>query len=213
MDHAFAEHLLGRSEERGLLVIANAQPRGFTLIELMVALAIVAILMLIGMPSFTTFLRNSEIRSTAESLINGLRAASTEATRQNTRIAFTLAGATNAGWTINPINDPIADTNCTDLGPAIQQYASKEAGRSSKVTITPAGTLAVCFTGIGRVWNQGVAPINHIQQIDITSVVAGDARPLRIIIDDPRPGAKSGLRMCDPDPALAALIPPDPRAC
>ena len=61
--------------------------RGFTLIELMVALAIAALLLLLGMPSFTTFLRNSEIRSTAESLVNGLRAASAEAARQNKRVA------------------------------------------------------------------------------------------------------------------------------
>ena len=58
-------------------------------------------------------------------------------------------------------------------------------------------------------------PNNHIRLIDITSIVAGEARPLRIIVDDPAadPTKPRGLRMCDPDPALAALSPPDPRAC
>ena len=67
----------------------NAQ--GFTLIELMVALAIAALLLLLGMPSFTTFLRNSEIRSTSESIINGLRAATTEAANRNQTVTFELA--------------------------------------------------------------------------------------------------------------------------
>jgi hypothetical protein len=61
-----------------------------------------------------------------------------------------------------------------------------------------------------------VDPDNHIRQIDIDSIVAGEARPLRIIVDDPNPpvaGRPRGLRLCDPDPALAALVPPDPRAC
>ena len=45
---------------------------------------------------------------------------------------------------------------------------------------------------------------------------AGGGRPLRIIVDDPAPADPAkprGLRMCDPDPALAALYAPDPRAC
>jgi len=183
--------------------------QGFTLIELMVGLAIFALLMLLGMPAFTTFLRNSEIRSNAESLINGLRTASAEATRQNARVVFTLAGG---GWSINQANDPA----CTDLvQPPIQQYSTSEAGKSTKITVTPGGKTAVCFTGLGRIVNQGTAG-DHIQQIDVESIVTGEARSLRIIVDDVAaadPAKPRGLRMCDPDPALAALSPPDPRAC
>ena len=40
-----------------------------------------ALLLLLGLPSFTTFMRNSELRSTSESILNGLRAAITEAIR------------------------------------------------------------------------------------------------------------------------------------
>ena len=191
---------------------ARATPRGFTLIELMLALAILAMLLLLGMPSFTTFLRNSEIRSTAESIINGLRAASAEAARQNTRVRFTLAGAGDASWAINRVD---RDTNAL-VQPPIQQYASREAGANSRVTTTPADRVTVTFTGLGRVENQGVLPSDHVQMIDIDSIVSGQARPLRIIIDDPNPPDATrprGLRLCDPDPALAALSPPDPRAC
>jgi type IV fimbrial biogenesis protein FimT len=46
------------------------------MIELMVAIAIGALLIFLAAPSFTTFLRNSEIRSTSESIVNGLRARS-----------------------------------------------------------------------------------------------------------------------------------------
>jgi type IV fimbrial biogenesis protein FimT len=188
--------------------------RGFTLIELMAALAILALLFLLGMPSFITFLRNSEIRSTSESIINGLRTASAEATRRNSRVAFTLGPG--ASWRINAINDPQTDTDCTDLGPVIQQFDSKEAGKSAAVTVIPAAKPAVCFTGLGRVWKQGTAN-DHVQQIDIGPSVAGaEGRPLRIIVDDAAPADPTkprGLRMCDPDPALTSLSPPDPRAC
>lgn len=191
---------------------ARAQSRGFTLIELMMALALLALLLLLGVPSFTTFLRNSEIRSTAESLVNGLRAASAEAANRNAHVAFTLAGPGDAGWAINVVKDRATG----ELEqPPIQQYSRKEAGHSSKVTVTPLNKVQVVFTGLGRVHNQGVAD-DHLQQIDIDSIVAGEARPLRIIVDDPDlkdPAKPRGLRMCDPSPAIAALVPPDPRAC
>lgn len=193
-------------------MIGGAMARGFTMIELLVGLALLALLLTFGVPSFTTFLRNSEIRSTAESLINGLRAASTEAANRNTRVAFTLAGASDAGWAINVVKDPATK----ELEqPPIQAYSRKEAGASTRITVTPAGKLQVTFTGLGRVENQGT-PDDHLQQIDIDSVVSGEARPLRIIVDDPNPADPAkprGLRLCDPDPKLAALTPPDPRAC
>jgi type IV fimbrial biogenesis protein FimT len=206
--------VLGEPEERGLLnMTVRWKPRGFTLIELLVGLTIFALLLLIGLPSFKTYLRNSEVRSTAESIINGLRAASAEAANRNTRVAFTLAGGGDPSWAINVVKDP--DTKELEQ-PPIQAYTGKEAGRSTTVTVTPADRLQVTFTGLGRVDIDPADPDNHIRQIDIDSIVSGEARPLRIIVDDPNPVDPSkprGLRMCDPDPALAKLDPPDPRAC
>lgn len=177
----------------------QARLRGFTLIELMVALAIAALLLLFGMPSFTTFVRNSEIRSTAESLINGLRVASTQAANLNRPVRFSLRGGAGASWTGWDITYVDEDGN-TQM---VQQYSRKEAGSSTKVD--SGGQFSVSFSGVGRVVDQGI--LNHIQQIDIDSVVSGEARPLRIIVDD----LTRGLRMCDP--GVAAVIPPDPRAC
>ena len=193
--------------------MAAAQYRGFTLIELMTALAILALLFLLGMPSFITFLRNSEIRSTSESIINGLRTASAEATRRNSRVAFTFTG-TGASWQIKAINDPVADTNCTDFAPdVIQQFATEETRSRAKVTVTPAAKTSVCFTGLGRVFNQGTD--DHIRQIDIESVAGGEGRPLRIIVDDPAPTDPTkprGLRLCDPDSALKLVVAPRPES-
>jgi len=184
--------------------------RGFTIIELMVAIAIAALLMLLAGPSFTTFLRNSEIRSTSESIVNGLRAATAEAARRNKNVTFELASGTNADWRFWVLDEDDVTQK------TLQSYAKEEAGRNSKIAVTPAGQLKVVFNGLGRVEIDPLSPNDHIRQIDITSVVAGEARPLRIIVDDPNPpaaGKPRGLRLCDPDPALAALVPPDPRAC
>ena len=91
---------------------------------------------------------------------------------------------------------------------------SKEAGTNDEGDDDARRQAPVTFNGLGRIENQGTA--DHLQQIDIASIVSGEARPLRIIVDDPSPptaGKPRGLRMCDPDPALSNLTPPDPRAC
>jgi type IV fimbrial biogenesis protein FimT len=189
---------------------ARAKRHGFTLIELLVALAVLALLLTFGVPSFTTFLRNSEIRSTAESVINGLRAAATEAANRNGKVTFELGSATGADWKVWVYDDDGVTKK------TVQAFAKKETGSSTQIALTPVGQLSVTFNSLGRVDVDPANPDNHIRQIDISSVVSGEARPLRIIVDDPNPpaaGKPRGIRLCDPDPALAALVPPDPRAC
>jgi prepilin-type N-terminal cleavage/methylation domain-containing protein len=195
--------------------VATPNCRGFTLIELMAGLAILALY------SCSACLRSSRSCATARSARRPSRSSTACARRAprrralNSRVAFRFTG-TGASWEIKAISDPATDTDCTTFAAdVIQRFASEEA-HSAKVTLTPADKAAVCFTGLGRVWKQGTAS-DHIQLIDIEPAVAGaEGRKLRIIVDDVGavdPTKPRGLRMCDPDPALALLTPPDPRAC
>jgi len=178
---------------------------GFTILELMVAVAIAALLLTLGLPSFTTFLRNSEIRSTAESISNGLRTARAEATRLNKTVSFTFTGTGgDTSWAINEFNP----TTLALVQPPLQRFAKSEAGRNATVTPTPANAVSVTFNGLGRVVSPSPIATPNLQQINVSSVVAGEARTLRVYVDDGR-----GIRICDPDPAIAALVPADPRAC
>lgn len=178
---------------------------GFTLIEMMIGLAITVLLLLQGVPSFTAFLRNSEIRSTAESIANGVRAARTEATRRNLPVTFTFTtGSSDPSWAINQFDTATAKL----VQPPIQQYAKLEAGKSAVVTSAPANANSITFNGLGRVMTPSPLGTPNLQQIDVASKVAGEARTLRVYVDDVR-----GIRMCDPDPALKAAAPTDARAC
>jgi len=178
--------------------------RGFTLLELVVALTITGMLLMLGMPSFTTFLRNSEVRSTAESISNGLRAARSEATRLNRPVSFTLAAGTDASWAINIFN-PVTGAL---IQPPIQQYSRFEVGKSAQVARLPGNAVAITFNGLGRIISPSPIATPNLQRVDVNSVTNGEARTLRIYADDIH-----GVRMCDPDPALKALTPPDARAC
>ena len=167
---------------------------GFTVIEMAIGLTIVALLTMLGLPSFTTFLRNSEIRSTTESIANGLRVAQSEAVRRNTLVSFTLAGGTSPGWTVKQVSD----------NKVVQAYSQQEGGVHVSVASQPAAANSVAFNRLGRVVPVAVGT-NTIQQLTVSSSITTDARTLRIYVD-----GLHGIRTCDPSPLLAAS---DPRAC
>jgi type IV fimbrial biogenesis protein FimT len=70
--------------------------RGFTLIELMVTVALIAILSMVAAPSFVTFQRNSELTSFTNSMIGAVNAARGEAMKRG-RYAM-LTPTDNADW-------------------------------------------------------------------------------------------------------------------
>ena len=77
----------------------RAQP-GFTLLELMVVLAIAGLLMAIGIPSMRDFVRNSRITSAANDVMAGLHFTRSEAIKR--RMPVTLCTSTSAVTDPNP---------------------------------------------------------------------------------------------------------------
>lgn len=76
-----------------------AAQRGFSLIELMYTLAVAALLLGVGIPAFTTTLRNASMTASTNSIVTALHAARSEAIKQRARITVcpaALAGANPA---------------------------------------------------------------------------------------------------------------------
>ncbi|MFL6565641.1 MAG: GspH/FimT family protein, partial [Burkholderiales bacterium] len=74
--------------------------RGFTLVELVVVLAVLALLLFVAVPSFASFLQNQQIRVAGDAIVNGLQVARAEAIRRNLSVQVAV-NVPATGWTVS----------------------------------------------------------------------------------------------------------------
>ncbi len=188
--------MLDHQEDRRLLMrVSNQKPRGFTLIELMITLVILAVLTVLGIPAFYEMINNMQVRAAAESILDGLQIARAEAVRRNVYTQFVLNADT--GWAINEISPPTA---CGGVVAVIQTRSGGEGSKNATVSMVPAGANTITFTPMSRATNAcTVTAVDttkpHWIQFNIGSTVLDSTqeRPLEIRIT-----ANGGIRMCSP---------------
>ncbi len=150
---------------------------GFSLIEVGVSMAVLAVLLTLAVPSFRSWIMNAQLRTTADSLSSGLQLARSEAVRRNAQSTLTLDGTT---WTVAVGGAPV-QTNPGDGSGKTQISASQN---------------ALTFDGVG--W------VTPLPATDITfdisnpsggvcATAGGPMRCMRIAVS-----AGGQIRMCDP---------------
>lgn len=194
-----------------------AHQRGVSLIELIVGMTIVAILLVMGVPTFSLWIQNTQNRTAAESIQNGLQLARVEAIRRNANVRFNLSDATGlVTWDVgcvtvtqdcpSNIQRKIAIDGTVNARVGISRSAPPAAVPANQYsTAIAAGTglaAGVTFGGTGRIPTTQIG--TDITRIDITNAVASTSRRLVVII-----GAGGQIRMCDPALALSA----NPQGC
>ena len=191
--------------------------RGITMMEVMISVAIIAIVLAIGIPNMTAWMQNVQVRSTAESVLTGLQFARAEAVRRNTPVRFKLTDAAGtAVWTVDCV------TVTSSCPTAIQTSSSPLTGENARVGIDvnalpspltasyfntviaaqaglPAG---ITFDGLGRVPAANIG--TDIVRIDVTNATYADARRMVVYIT-----TSGAAKLCDPSLSLAS----NPRGC
>lgn len=210
-------------------MLRSGAQSGFTLIELMIGLVIMALLIMIGLPNMSIWLNNSQIRTTGENMLAGLSLARTEAVKRNQIVRFQMVTDLTSGCTISTggrswvvsLDDPTGLCDSApgepapgDPPPRILQTRSGDEGTARSV---PAATPAAVayFNGLGRLTSPGGA-IN-MTQINISNPTGGACEnadgsggPMRCLRINISVGGEA--KMCDPavDPVAH---PTDPRIC
>lgn len=75
--------------------------QGFTLVELMIAIGVLAILTAVGLPSFQLMMANQKVRAAADDLVTSVMYARTEAIKLNQSVSINRdASGWDKGWTV-----------------------------------------------------------------------------------------------------------------
>ena len=193
---------------------------GFSLVELMVGVSILAVLLALALPSFSEWIRNNQVRMMAESLREGLQLARSEAIKRNTRVRVQLVTTLDAScalstagpyWIANAEASVTPAGNCgaapsLTAAPKIVQASpvtsaiSKVTVAASKQSATSTGAAVVVFDAAGR---QAAAtnPTSAagLFSVDVKSPAGsclkdgGNVRCLRVVVT-----TGGEVRMCDP---------------
>jgi len=188
--------------------------QGVTLIELCIGIAIVAVLIVLALPTFTAWLQNSQIRVAADAIQNGISIARSEAIRRNTSVRFQFTdtadnscaiAVTGKNWIVS-LDDPSGACGSAASDTAVPRIIQmRPASDGTPNAVVAAGQSSIVFTGLGRVNPVPAANIN----INVTNptggscAAAGPMRCLRIVVS-----TGGQVRMCDP-----AFASTDPQGC
>ncbi|ALT78279.1 hypothetical protein AT984_14880 [Paucibacter sp. KCTC 42545] len=184
--------------------------------ELMVGVALVSIMMAFAIPSFRTWIANSQVRTASEALQSAARLAQAEASRRYRQVvlfrtassACTTAAAADANggfWALRTV------ALAADDAPQAIECGKLTDGIADLKLVGP---TAVCFNAAGRPItnaNPGVVgancqlPPSGISSFDVTGGDSGSSavdRPLRILIS-----LGGSVRMCDPSKVQSSSNP------
>ena len=173
------------------MLVSKHKSAGFTLIEMMIVVVIMAIVSSIAYPSFRDMIINSQVRNATESIVNGLQKARAEAVARNTNVSFTLG--TGTSWTVDVVSPASTiETRNSGEGSAIV----------TRIT-TPATSTTVTFNNFGGVATaNAAAPTVPLTQVDLTATNADKPLQVQILTG-------GNTRMCDPSLSYSS----NPRGC
>ena len=193
------------------------QVLGVSMIEIMIVIAIVAVLAVFVGPDISVQLRNAQIRNAAEAMQAGLQKARAEAITKNTEVRFSLVtdlttncvlSSTAGSWIVS-LDDPNSKCDTTPSPTVDPRIIAVHYARDGNTLANVVATQSDKTTAAnGVVFNPFGRPLNATQlsRIVLNSATNTPAyREYRIDVSN-----AGSVRMCD---ARVSTASDDPRRC
>jgi type IV fimbrial biogenesis protein FimT len=150
--------------------------KGFTLLELIVAISIAGILMALAIPSFRDMIRGSRLTTTINEIVGSLNYARSEAIKRGTNIVVKPVTANNweSGWTV-AVSSPCTVNCVLRAYPALKANYTLRGTVGASITYSSLGTagqsgnLVLCETSGGSTPKSGYVKaisINFVGRIN-----------------------------------------------
>ena len=165
--------------------------RGVTLIEILISVAVLALVLMAGVPAFGSWLANLRVRNAADSLQNGLRLAQAEAIRRNAGVTLTLTTDSNPGATASASSTGL-NWAITDTAGRLIQTKGLEGQRGVTMSLLNADGSAASGFGGQVVWS-GLGRNQLAASLQFHLTAPGADHPLRVWLS---PAGR--VRLCDP---------------
>ena len=193
-------------------MLSRRKPLGFTLVELLVGMALMAALMLIAVPNFSTWLQNTQIRTASEAVLNGVHLARAEAVRRNVPVIFQMTSTldntctvstSGKNWVVSldPVaglcgTPPSADLSASAAGRIVQVRSSTDGSKNATVEASQA---SITFNGLGRPTAGAGMNVTVRNPTGGSCNPGGPMRCMRVTVS-----SMGQVRLCDPQAASAA---------
>lgn len=133
--------------------------RGFSLIELLIVVGVIAVLAAVSLPAISNYLRHYKIRGAAQQVAGEIQAARSRAINKNVNlgVVFLTLTPTTYRWVIEDDQNPTDTDNWTFRSPLVSLVAI--AAQAGPAQALPAGiefSQACADTPSGGDWDQGV---------------------------------------------------------
>ncbi len=135
--------------------VQQARQKGFTLIELMVTLIVLVVLLSIGIPSFSDWVKNNRLDTATRTLASALQLARNEAISRQTAVTIDSGGNWGNGLTIYTDESPTGNTALAGVDILIKDLSFSLDG----ITTTTNDDRYISFTNTGLLSTLDTSPL------------------------------------------------------